>query len=100
MIDKRMKKARMKLKSSKEAHVHARIIKRNPNLDSFNNQCTSSRETENFLFDLQGQAVKIGDTLYIRYKEIQPDGTDVPVTMKIMPDGLIQLIRSGKCACV
>lgn len=53
-------------------------------------------ETENFLFDLQGQAVKIGDTLYIRYKEIQPDGTDVPVTMKIMPDGLIQLIRSGE----
>jgi uncharacterized beta-barrel protein YwiB (DUF1934 family) len=53
-------------------------------------------ETEDFLFDLQGQAVKIGDTLYLRYKEIQPEGTEVPVTMKIMPDGVIQLIRSGE----
>ncbi len=53
-------------------------------------------QTEDFLFDLQGQAVKIGDTLYIRYKEIQPDGEEIPVTMKIMPDGVIQLIRSGE----
>ena len=53
-------------------------------------------ETQDFLFDLQGQAVKIGDTLYLRYKEIQPEGAEVPVTMKIMPDGVIQLIRSGE----
>ncbi|WP_430609913.1 DUF1934 domain-containing protein [Enterococcus sp. DIV0876] len=53
-------------------------------------------QSEDFLFDLQGQAVKIGDTLYIRYKEIQPDGEEIPVTMKIMPDGVIQLIRSGE----
>ena len=53
-------------------------------------------ETQDFLFDLQWQAVKIGDTLYLRYKEIQPEGAEVPVTMKIMPDGVIQLIRSGE----
>lgn len=53
-------------------------------------------EEQDFLFDLQGQAVKIGDTLYIRYKEIQTDGTEVPVTLKILPDGAIQLIRSGE----
>ncbi len=54
-------------------------------------------EFEEFLFDIPGQIVKIGDTLYIRYKEEQADGGEpVPVTMKILPDGSIQLIRSGE----
>lgn len=55
-----------------------------------------NEELQEFLFDLQGQVVKIGDTLYIRYKEMQEDETEIPVTMKISPDGSIQLIRSGE----
>lgn len=54
-------------------------------------------ETADFLFDLTGKIVKIGDTLYIRYKEIQ-EGTqlEIPVTIKIEPDGSIQLTRAGE----
>ena len=37
----------------------------------------------------------IGDTLYIRYQEVQEDGQKIPVTIKIMPDGAVQLTRSG-----
>lgn len=57
---------------------------------------TQNNETEDFVFDLPGQVVKMGDTLYIRYKEIQPDGQEVPVTVKVMPDSQVQLIRSGE----
>jgi len=53
-------------------------------------------ETKDFFFDLTGQIVKIGDTLYIRYKEIQEGEEETPVTIKIEPDGKIQLIRSGE----
>ena len=54
-------------------------------------------EQQDFFFDLKGQMVKIGDTLYIRYQEVQ-EGTDkeVPVTIKLMPDGHVQLIRAGE----
>ena len=57
---------------------------------------TQNNETEDFVFDLPGQVVKMGDTLYIRYKEIQQDGQEVPVTVKVMPDSQVQLIRSGE----
>lgn len=53
-------------------------------------------EKREFYFDLLGQIVKIGDTLYIRYKEEQEEGAAVPVTIKIEPDGKIQLIRAGE----
>lgn len=53
-------------------------------------------ETKDFFFDLTGQIVKIGDTLYIRYKEVQDGGEETPVTIKVEPDGKIQLIRSGE----
>lgn len=53
-------------------------------------------ETQEFLFDLPGQVIKIGDTLYIRYKETQEEGEEIPVTMKLLPDGGIQLIRAGE----
>lgn len=53
---------------------------------------TQNNETEDFVFDLPGQVVKMGDTLYIRYKEIQQDGQEVPVTVKVMPDSQVQLI--------
>ncbi|GAA3017177.1 DUF1934 domain-containing protein [Tetragenococcus solitarius] len=54
-------------------------------------------ETEEFLFDITGRVIRMGNTLYIRYKEEQEDGSDpVPVTMKIFPDGAVQLVRSGE----
>ncbi|MGC6768003.1 YwiB family protein [Enterococcus sp. LJL128] len=58
-------------------------------------EVTQEGEKKNFYFDLTGQMVKIGDTLYIRYKEEQEDGEQVPVTIKVEPDGKIQLIRAG-----
>nr|WP_242704480.1 DUF1934 domain-containing protein [Enterococcus sp. 665A] len=57
---------------------------------------TQNNEVEEFVFDLFGQVVQMGSTLYIRYKEVQSDGSEVPVTMKITPDSRIQLIRSGE----
>lgn len=59
-------------------------------------QVTQKNETEDFVFDLDGQVVQMNGTLYIRYKEVQPDGQEFPVTMKITPDSQIQLIRSGE----
>lgn len=53
-------------------------------------------EKKDFFFDLTGQIVKIGDTLYIRYKEVLEEGQETPVTIKVEPDGKIQLIRSGE----
>lgn len=57
---------------------------------------TQQQETQDFYFDLTGQLVTIGDTLYIRYQEVQEDGQKIPVTIKIMPDGGVQLTRSGE----
>ena len=56
---------------------------------------TQQQTTEDFYFELAGQLVTIGDTLYIRYQEVQEDGQKIPVTVKIMPDGAVQLTRSG-----
>lgn len=54
-------------------------------------------EEQDFYFDLKGQMVKIGDTLYIRYQEIQKENKNpVPVTIKLMPNGYVQLIRSDE----
>ena len=54
-------------------------------------------EQKDFFFDLEGQLVKMGDTLYIRYKEeLLEDTEPTPVTIKIEPDGHVQLIRSGE----
>lgn len=54
-----------------------------------------NNQKEEFAFDLNGQVVQMGDTLYIRYKEKQEDGENVPVTVKITPDSTISIIRSG-----
>lgn len=55
-------------------------------------------EQKDFFFDLEGQLVKMGDTLYIRYKEELLEDTEPtpPVTIKIEPDGHVQLIRAGE----
>ena len=57
-------------------------------------------EVQDFYFDLKGQMVTIGDTLYIRYKEMQEEtGDEIPVTIKLVPDGHVQLIRAGDPDC-
>ena len=53
-------------------------------------------EVQDFSFDLPGQLVTIGDKLYIRYQEVQESGEAIPVIIKIMPDGTVQLTRSGE----
>ncbi|WP_407717678.1 DUF1934 domain-containing protein [Enterococcus faecalis] len=54
-------------------------------------------EQKDFFFDLEGQLVKMGDTLYIRYKEeLLEDTEPTPVTIKIEPNGHVQLIRAGE----
>lgn len=49
-------------------------------------------------FDVEGQFVKVGNNLYLRYQEAV-DPTDpkniVSVTIKIEPDGSVHLIRDG-----
>lgn len=54
-------------------------------------------ETREFFIEEEGQVVRIGEVLYIRYNEVMEGvETPVPVTMKIMPDGSVQLIRAGE----
>jgi len=46
------------------------------------------------IFDEPGQLVQVGRALYIRYKETsEDDGTQIPVTMKIEPDGDVKITR-------
>ncbi|MBO0476385.1 DUF1934 domain-containing protein [Vagococcus sp. DIV0080] len=54
-------------------------------------------EFKEFFLEEEGQIVRIGEVLYIRYKELL-DGVDnkVSVTMKILADGSVQLIRAGE----
>ncbi|MGX7024708.1 DUF1934 domain-containing protein [Vagococcus hydrophili] len=54
-------------------------------------------ETREFFLEEEGQVVRVGESLYIRYNEVM-EGVEspVPVTMKIMPDGSVQLIRAGE----
>lgn len=53
-------------------------------------------ELKEYYFEEKGQVIRIGDALYVRYEEIM-EGVDtpVPVTLKINPDGSVQLIRAG-----
>ncbi|MFC6316168.1 DUF1934 domain-containing protein [Lapidilactobacillus achengensis] len=45
-------------------------------------------------FDEPGQLVQMGSTLYLRYRERDPEtGAQTPVTMKIQGDGLVILTR-------
>ena len=50
-----------------------------------------------FMIEEEGQIVRIGDVLYIRYNEfLEGVETKIPVTMKILADGSVQLIRAGE----
>ncbi|AQP54348.1 hypothetical protein CBF34_01700 [Vagococcus penaei] len=46
--------------------------------------------------ELSGQMIQIKDVIYLRYNEsMEGVDTEIPVTIKLMPDGQVQLIRSG-----
>ncbi|MBU9788647.1 DUF1934 domain-containing protein [Lentilactobacillus sp. IMAU92037] len=53
-----------------------------------------SGEESNFVFDVTGQLVQVGTSIYIRYTEDAEEGP-VPVTIKIMDNGDIKLTRSA-----
>ncbi len=52
-------------------------------------------QKSNFVFDVTGQLVRVGSSLYIRYEEETEDG-GVPVTIKISDNGNVKLTRSGE----
>lgn len=55
-------------------------------------------ESSDYVIDVAGQIVQIGDTIYLRYAEPQEsgEGADVPVTIKFMGDGDVSLTRRGE----
>lgn len=57
-------------------------------------------QLDEHFFDVPGQFVQIGDSLYLRYQEPvkKEDGTQesINVTFKIEPDGSVQLIRADE----
>lgn len=54
-------------------------------------------ELREFFLEEEGQIVRIGEVLYIRYNErLEGIEDKVSVTMKILADGSVQLIRSGE----
>lgn len=58
---------------------------------------TQDGETASHVFDEPGTAVQIGDTLYLRYKEINSaENTAYPVTMRLRPNGTVQLTRGSE----
>ncbi|RHH69581.1 MULTISPECIES: DUF1934 domain-containing protein [Vagococcus] len=60
-------------------------------------EVTQEGEFKEFLIDVNGHMVVINDVLYLRYDELL-EGVDkpVPVTIKVLPDGDVTLIRSGE----
>lgn len=57
-------------------------------------------ERKEFLFSVEGQLVRVGSSLYLRYKEPAMDEQEgnqeeIYVTVKIEADGRVQIIRSG-----
>ncbi|WP_268913893.1 DUF1934 domain-containing protein [Lentilactobacillus sp. SPB1-3] len=49
----------------------------------------------NFVFDMEGQLVEIGNAIYIRYDE-EVEGGSIPVTIKINGNGDVKITRSGQ----
>lgn len=52
-------------------------------------------ETHHHSFEEKGRVVYMNSSYYIRFEEAHELGT-VPVTIKINPDGVVQLIRRGE----
>ncbi|GAA3603654.1 DUF1934 domain-containing protein [Secundilactobacillus similis] len=55
-------------------------------------------EASDYVLDVEGQIVQIGETIYLRYREPQEDnqGEPVPVTIKFLPNGDVSLTRNGE----
>ncbi|GAY74197.1 DUF1934 domain-containing protein [Lentilactobacillus kosonis] len=49
----------------------------------------------NYVFDMEGQLVEIGNAIYIRYDE-EVAGESIPVTIKITGNGDVKITRSGE----
>ncbi|MDN6294065.1 DUF1934 domain-containing protein [Alkalibacterium gilvum] len=52
-------------------------------------------ESHHHSFEEPGRVVYMNNSYYIRFEEANEEGT-IPVTMKINPDGVVQLIRRGE----
>lgn len=64
---------------------------------SVKTEVTQEHELKEFLIDVTGHMVRVGDVLYIRYEELlEGIDTPVPVTIKLLPTGEVTLIRSGE----
>ncbi|KRL08788.1 DUF1934 domain-containing protein [Schleiferilactobacillus perolens] len=51
-------------------------------------------EEEHHVYDEEGTIAQVGDNLYIRYEETNPENDDnQPVTVKIVPNGDVQVTR-------
>lgn len=97
LVDKYIEKVNNKKVIFWKRSDHYGFINRRSCIDSTKNDCPTRQRTKDFFFDLEGQLVKMGDTLYIRYKEeLLEDTEPTPVTIKIEPDGHVQLIRAGE----
>lgn len=57
-------------------------------------EVTQEGNTNEHVFNVVGQAVKIGSSIYLRYKEPEQNGKSVPVTIKIDTTGHVQLTRT------
>lgn len=60
-------------------------------------QVTQENEFKEFLVDIKGQAVTVGEVLYLRYEEsLEGLEKTTPVTIKLLPTGEVTLIRTGE----
>lgn len=61
---------------------------------------TVNNEKEVHVFNVSGQAVKMGETLYLRYEEHYEletgESLKIPVTMKFEADGVMHLTRAAE----
>lgn len=55
-----------------------------------------NEETHHHVFEEQGRVIYMNNSYYIRYEENYPNEPAVPVTVKINPDGVVNLIRRGE----
>nr|WP_034526555.1 DUF1934 domain-containing protein [Secundilactobacillus oryzae] len=53
-------------------------------------------EQSDYVLDVEGRLVQIGETLYLRYQEMnEEEDSPATVTLKILPNGDVQLTRNG-----
>ncbi|WP_080145730.1 DUF1934 domain-containing protein [Marinilactibacillus piezotolerans] len=61
-----------------------------------NSSFVQNGETHHHKFEEKGRIVYMNNSYYIRYEEKHPGEPDVPVTVKINPNGTVNLIRRGE----